>query len=155
MWCNFKAASRLRAVGAPWQPAIRSGALRHRPSPWSRPTRWAVALLVLAVSGVHAQSVADSARPRSGTNAAKATMGPAASTAGIITVTGHVVRTDGGPISHVSVGLFGTHDTTVTRDDGGFTLHPSQPGVYMIGARGSVSARSGSRSPSRPALRKT
>ena len=123
----------------PWHrvaPRHPEGSVSQRLRCWSRQTPWAAALLVLTVSGVHAQSVADSAPPRGGTSAAQAPMGPTGSRPGSITVTGHVVRQDGVPIPHVSVSLFGTHDTTVTRDDGGFALHPSQPGVYMIGARG-------------------
>lgn len=51
-------------------------------------------------------------------------------------LTGHVVRSDGAPIPHVLVSLFGTGDSAETRDDGGFVLHPPRAGAYMVGARG-------------------
>jgi hypothetical protein len=53
-----------------------------------------------------------------------------------ITLAGHAVRPDGAPIAHLLISLYGTSDSAVTRDDGGFVLHPPRPGAYMVGARG-------------------
>ncbi len=53
-----------------------------------------------------------------------------------ITLAGRAVRPDGAPIAHVLISLYGTSDSAVTRDDGGFVLHVPKAGAYMVGARG-------------------
>ncbi len=60
----------------------------------------------------------------------------ASSAPAAITLAGHAVRPDGAPIAHLLISLYGTSDSAVTRDDGGFVLHPARPGAYMVGARG-------------------
>ncbi len=53
-----------------------------------------------------------------------------------MTLAGHAVRPDGAPIAHVLISLYGTSDSALTRDDGGFVLHAPKAGAYMVGARG-------------------